>query len=62
MIETRSFWYQSDHKDVVEFCINSVYPVSVSTARSEQKKNSEKIFENAIVQKLLTEGATQIFW
>jgi hypothetical protein len=45
--ENQSFWYQSDHKVIVQFCINSVYPVSASTAKSEQKKKSEKLLKKS---------------
>ena len=61
MSEIQNFWYQSEHKDVVEFCINSVYPVSVSTACSEQKKNSEKIVEKRQSSKTPPRGRYQDF-
>ena len=48
-------WYQSDQNDIVQFYINSVYPVSASTAQTDQKK---KFW---ILQKTPPEGATQIF-
>ena len=41
-----SFWYQSDHKDLVLPSINSDHPVSVNPCQTEQKKSAE-IAKNA---------------
>ena len=48
--ENTSFWYQSDHKDLVLPSINSDHPVSVNPCQTEQKKSvkkSPKIAKNA---------------
>ena len=41
MSENASFWYQSDHKDLVLPSISSDHPVSVSACRTEQKKSAK---------------------
>ena len=59
--EKQSFWCQSDHKVIVQFCINSVYPVPASTARSEQKKKSEKLLKKSKSSKTPPRGRYQDF-